>query len=275
MNRIVLLFIVSFTFLPIKVSAQCSSSHVTFFPKSETLQQNSLIVIEGNGMAQKVINELTFFHPIYLQSGSHKVNLKLEEIRSGQKDETQILLRPEIELVVGGRYELKVGDLEEDEKIFFEGKDESGNNYAISWIVTENSNTQPFEWKNKSKFLQFVYKKEAEEDCVVNSYAMFEIDIDSPGEVLVNTEVIDMETNERFEYYLQLNENRLLVGNGIGDGAIVLQENHNYKLRFDVFNTAERPKGNWSDWVSFKVPEYSKPPPPMRGCLPEHLHLIE
>lgn len=270
--KTILLLTFLLLFLPQKNTfAQCSLDQISFFPKSETLQKNGLIVIEGNGMTQKILNELTFLHAIYLESQSHIVNLRLQEKRSGQVGEVQILLRPENELIVGERYELKVEGLEADEKKTFEREDENGKSYFISWQVVEDGKSEPFVWKENFQFQYCIY--EEDEECPSTLYAMFQMDMENPFEVLVKTEVIDLESNKTFTYYLQFEEDHLLVGSGLGDGAVELVENHNYKVRFDIFNTTEKPKGNWSDWVSFKIPDYKPPIDHSHkfGCIPNPL----
>lgn len=271
MNKIVLLLFL-FSFLSFNdMQAQCAQDYISLFPKGENIQQNGLIVIEGNGMAQKVINELTFLHPIYLQSGSHKVDLKLQEICIGQKNETQILLHPESELVLGGKYELKVDGLEGEEKRFFQREDEQGNSFFISWTVASEAYNELPVWKSLPKFKGLKHDKQ--EECENTVYAIFGVEIEAPYEVLVKTEVLDLTTNTSSVYHLQANGIGLWVGCEYRGGAFDLLENHNYKVRFDVLDRAGNVKGDWTDWVTFQVPEYKQKitqNPLIRwNCLPD------
>jgi len=238
------------------IQAQCGQDYISLFPKGETIQANGLIVIEANGMAQKVVNELTFLHPIYLQSGSHKVYLTLKESRTGQVDETQILLRPESALVAGGKYELKVEGLEADEKKFFQREDEEGNSFFISWRVASEEYIELPVWKSLPKFGGLMHDKQGE--CERTVYATFGVEIEAAYETLVKTEVFDITANTNSVYYLQANERGLWVGCEYRGGAFDLVENHNYKVRFDVLDAVGNATGDWTDWVSFQIPNGMK-----------------
>ncbi len=274
MNKIVL-FLFLFPFLSFNdMQAQCAQDYISLFPKGENIQQNGLIVIEGNGMAQKVINELTFLHPIYLQSGGHKVDLKLQEICMGQKNETQILLRPESELVVGGKYELKVDGLEGDEKRFFQREDEQGNSFFISWTVASEAYLESPVWKSLPRFGTLIGDKQGE--CERTVYAAFVVDIDAPYETLVKTEVVDLVTNKSSFYYLPIEEGSVWVGSEYRGGAFDLEEGHNYQVRFDVLDAVGNATGDWTDWTSFQMPEYRHPlASPREGCIPHFDLLLE
>ncbi|MFK7906952.1 MAG: hypothetical protein AB8B69_17595 [Chitinophagales bacterium] len=269
MKRIALILFL-FPFLwSASMQAQCSQDYISLFPKGETIEANGLIVIEANGMAQKVVNELTFLHPIYLQSSSHKVYLTLKESRTGQVDQTQVLLLPESALIAGEDYELKVDGLEADEKRFFQREDEQGNSFFISWTVSSEEYNEPPVWKGLPKFGMLMHDKQGE--CERTVYATFGVEIEAPYEVLIKTEVFDIIANTNSVYYLQANERGLWVGCEHRGGAFDLVENHNYKVRFDVLDAVGNATGDWTDWVSFQVPEYKQKVTriPRWNCLPD------
>ena len=48
------------------------SSSLRVYPQTETLKQNSLIILEGYGESQKIATGLNKKYPIYLQCGNKK-----------------------------------------------------------------------------------------------------------------------------------------------------------------------------------------------------------
>ncbi len=251
MKKLILFF--SFLIATTSILAQCGQNRISFFPKGEHITPYPILMISGNQMTQKVINELTYLRPVYLQSNQHKVALSIVEKCEGQADETQILLRPKSKLRIGQEYSLKVEGLEGKEQQLFERKDTKGNSFFISWTVTEKILEGALNWTTPPRLMSVHYDKE--EDCQsAAAYALFKVNIPQPYETLVKTEVVDIQTGKTAVYYLQSESNQLIVGKEAFGGAFDFVENHEYKVRFDLLHINGLATGNWTYWTTFQSP---------------------
>ncbi|MFK7907132.1 MAG: hypothetical protein AB8B69_18495 [Chitinophagales bacterium] len=227
--------------------ACCSTGIINVFPYNDKINSNTLIMIEGTSKFQKVVNELSYLYPIYLESGTQKVNLIAIENCYGDKISTQVLLRPEEGLKVGYRYELKVEKLDaEAQRYFYRIENEVHNPY--SWIVEEENLEKPT-WnllpKFRGEFRPTMFPQAA--------YALFELDVSNGFSVLIKTELIDITTQKSLTYYLE-EYNELKVGYGDCQGPFDFEENHQYKVRFDILASNGQTSGTWTDWYEFESP---------------------
>lgn len=254
MKKLILFF--SFLIATTSIFAQCGQNRISFFPKGEHLTPYPIIMISGNQMTQKVINELSYLHPIYLQSTQHKVALSIVEKCEGQADETQILLRPKSKLHIGQEYSLKVEGLEGEEQKIFERKDAKGNSFFISWTVTETILEGALNWTTPPRLISVHYDQE--EGCQPAAFALFKVDVPQPYETLIKTEVVDVHTGKTSVYYLQSESSQLIVGKEAFGGAFDFVENHEYKVRFDLLHINGLATGNWTYWTTFESPNSEK-----------------
>ncbi len=73
-NNMKLLFIIlTLLISTINALADCTGTGIYFWPLSQTIKQNSRIVIEGYSGSQHVIHGLNKKYPIYLKSGDIKL----------------------------------------------------------------------------------------------------------------------------------------------------------------------------------------------------------
>ena len=62
---------------PAIVQADCMSKYISVYPTTKELKTDGLILIEGFGMSQKVIESLGSKYPVFLKSGNEKVELEI------------------------------------------------------------------------------------------------------------------------------------------------------------------------------------------------------
>jgi hypothetical protein len=215
------------------IHADCSSSGIRVFPRTEIISTNPIFIVEGYAFSQSVINQLNQRNSIYLTSGNDRVSLKVIKTIRGQFSLTQALLKPTTELISGRHYKLNIDSLDE-----YEQEDFLRDN--IGWTVSnEADNTKPI-WQvapsYKSKGMIFYGCGPA---VLVNFCAC----ISDNTPVVVYTKVKNIKTNSIADYYINPDSSYLELGHGMCSGAFDFEDGQEYEVTFLLMDAS----GNTSE----------------------------
>ncbi len=191
--KIILSFLVG-VILTGQAFARCSSHGIWTYPKNGILKQNSWIIVEGYATSQKIINSLNQDYPVYLESEGHKVKLNVKNVYKGQYQLTQAILEPNEKLIAGRTYFLKIDNLDKDEKTLLTiWNSETNKNEPITWKIDGGTDTETPVLKNQP---ELVDKSFIHYGCGPAVKADFKIRAKDESDVLVKTELVDLESGE-------------------------------------------------------------------------------
>jgi len=222
--------------------ADCSSNGIYFWPQTPTIKQNSIIVIEGYAMSQKIISELNTTYPIYLKSEKNKIKLNVLEICVGQFQLTQAILVPEENLTAGLEYEIVIENLTEGD-VLKQWNVVSGKYELIKWTLEEGiDNTKPTWTKkpNEEKKSYIPY------GCGPGKNVQFNFAIYDESPVMLKTKVTHINSGKSATYYLDVNiATQVNIGHGMCSGAFTFKDGEAYEISFDIVDFS----GNLTAWT--------------------------
>lgn len=215
------------------IHAECSSSGIRVFPRTEVISTNPIFIVQGYALSQSVINQLNQRNSIYLTSGKDRISLTVIKTIKGQFSMAQALLKPTTELISGRHYKLNIDSLDEYEL-------EDFLRDSIGWTASnEADNTKPI-WQvppsYKSKGVIFYGCGPA---VLVNFCAC--ISDNSP--VVVYTKIKNLKTNSIAEYYINPDSSYLKLGHGMCSGAFNFDKGQEYEVTFLLMDAS----GNTSE----------------------------
>lgn len=250
--RIVLIILLSFIGTG-QVFADCAGEGLWTFPQKGTIKQNSLIVLTGYFRSQKIVTSLNKKYPIYLESEGHKVKLNVKSTYIGLFELTQAILEPDEKLIAGRTYQLKIEKLDEfEQSLVSRWNSELGKDEPITWKVDGGTDTEKPELLN---IPELVDKRTIHYGCGPAIYADFKIQTKDESDILVKTELVDMESGESTTYFLSFDDtDTLSVGHGMCSGAFDYKENRKYKVRFSLMDICGNENQKWTAWIEFDSP---------------------
>lgn len=250
MKQLLLLFIL--ISLHLNASANCALGNLQAFPKNQELNQGAMIVLEGYGMVQEIILGLNKKYPVYIKSGTHRVELEVVETCVGARRVAQIFLRPTAQLELGETYELGIDRLaKEEERWLMPWDAKQQQRKTISWTISAAEMAKPA-WEQMPQLKEVSAMRLG---CGPSVHATFTMAVTDAKTTLVETELMDLETKETQHYYLLIREGRLLnVGHGMCSGAFNYQPEHRYQVRFKLANLKGEKTKNWTNWIAYNSP---------------------
>jgi hypothetical protein len=248
-----LLFIIFSLSISSEVLADCSSSGIWAYPSTNELNQNSIIVVEGYAISQRVIDSLNVGYHIYLESGKQKIELEVIETCKGMFSVTQALLRPKSVPTKGNTYNLKISNLDDwEERSLTKWNSEKKEYEPIAWKVSSKVDNENPKWITEPKLVD---KTTIWYGCGPAVYAVFDLKISDSSHSLIKTELYNINTKESNTYYLTLNDDgKLNVGHGMCSGAFDFQERQQYKIRFSLTDVSGNSNNKLTDWINFDSP---------------------
>lgn len=231
--------------------AKCSMIGMSFFPETKEISLNSMFIIQGYAFSQKTIKSFKE-NKVYLKSENGElVELNLQEILIGQKKLSQAIFCPATELEPNTKYHLKFSENNEnktDETSIYElDKKESEKVY---WITTNNKSVKSL---NSDITLEFEKTQITHYGCGPEAYAIFNIKNNPDSEIWYRTELTELETNEKFVYYIKEWKGKLNVGHSMCSGAFAFKKEGKYKVRFTPMNIDGK-KSTTTNWITFESP---------------------
>ncbi len=239
------LFLLSFS-----LYAQCEEeSEFTIFPVEEKLPLNGIVIIEGSHDYQPLTLSMGTHYPIYLLSDQEKVELDVLGTYQGDKKVSQVLLKPTEKLQPNKRYTL-----------FIAGPDDLPERNDFNDFVTslppietaETADTERPRWRGQPRMVAstVVYNPKGPA-----THANVIIEAEEEGPVWVRTELLSEDEMQRTIYVLPLKEQALRVGHESCLGPFTYDcKNCNYKIRFQLMDTAGLLSEDPSEWMTFDSP---------------------
>ena len=234
------------------ISAKCGSTGISVWPLSQTLNQNSCIILTGYSYSQNVITKLNKKHPIYLLAGRDTVKLILKEILVGGHSLTQAILIPERSLINGQTYELKIDSLDFKEHDLTKWNSKTSKREPIRWIIKSDIKAIIPYWLKKpsvSKKTLHYY------GCGPSTFVYFNCKISDTLNCLIRTTLTNLDTKTSITYYIEpTNSNIIQVGSGMCSGAFTFENGYNYEISFDLLDALL----NETKWTGEKI-KFTKP----------------
>lgn len=221
------------------------------YPSNNKLNTNSLIVLNAYAGMQEVVTNLNDKYPIYLESENHRVLLEVIETHKGFLDIAQCLLSPKDSLLVGETYTLKIDSIDPfAEYLLSNWNEQTKKREPFTWIVSNSvDNNNPILTEEP----KIVDKRYIEYGCGPEIFVDFEMKIEDDSDILVETELIDIDSNKRRVYYLILRDKMCLsVGHGMCSGAFELSNTGFSKIRFKFLDICGNTTNEWTGWVKFE-----------------------
>ncbi|MBN3583740.1 hypothetical protein JYB64_15170 [Algoriphagus aestuarii] len=232
--------------------AECAMGAVTFFPKQNTVSQNSLFIVEAYGFDQSLIESIQKDRKAYLENEEgEKVDLILVEILYGQKSITQAVFKPTYQLKLNHKYYLKFTEIP-GERNFKELKrynSKIGKSEPVAWEVTEIESERLL----KDLSLEFDKTEVNFYGCGPDAYAIFLPQNVPSSETWYKAEVYDEQTKTSSSFILTEWQGKIQVGHGMCGGAFKFNKDGNYKVRFTPMNIDGKEHAT-TEWTAFESP---------------------
>ena len=224
-----------------------------FWPASTTIYENSLFVIDGYHLSNKIIVQLNQKYPIYLTSGNLKVELKIKEITFGEAGLTQVVLLPVKEIIPGNEYQLNIDNIPSIDMPFINHWNPETEKYEFpTWKVIKGRDIQTPRWKIRPNEVKKTY---VQYGCGPESYVYFNFQALDQSEILIRTSVTSLISNKTIICYLRPDKNEVLkVGRGMCGGAFSFEDGEKFEVTFDIMDAS----GNIAMWSGNKI-EFTKP----------------
>ncbi len=234
----------------LSASADCRSNGIWLLTSESTLNQNSLIIIEGYANSQKIILGLNKKYPTYLLNGLKKVKLNVREILVGQFELTQAVLIPEEKLIIGRIYTMYIDNLPEGE-IFQRFNKITQESEIINFkVVAKTDTTRPI-LKSRPKVIK---KTLHQYGCGPAAYVVFDFPIKDSSDVYVKATVKNMKLGIEIVYYIKPKDNKLEIGHSMCSGAFKFDDGKYFEIEFSIIDTS----GNITQWTGKRI-EFTKP----------------
>lgn len=240
-------------FSAVSVYAECASSGLWVFPNTQTINQNSIFVINGYAESQNIILALNKKHNIYLKSAQKKVRLLIVEICVGQFALTQAVLKPETELEPGLEYTMYIDNLPEYESLTRYNKTTHKYEVVTYNVVAEKDNEKP-QLTSKPKELR---KTLVEYGCGPSIHVVFSNPAKDKSDIIIRTTVKNLKTGKEATYYIDPDGNKINVGHDMCSGAFDFDESYNYEVEFSFMDAF----GNFATWSGERI-KFTKPTKP-------------
>ncbi len=226
--------------------SKCSSDGLYFWPAGQTINENSIFVIDGYATSQTIISGLGTSYKVYLKSAGQIVNLKVQETLVGQFNLTQAILRPENNLTVGVTYELVIESLTAYDNEAYRYNSSTRQIEKIKWTVTAGQDTVAPAWTTSPKFKNDSYQMYG---CGPAVNAFFTFSATDNSEILIKTIVKNISTGLETTYYLKPDSNSITVGHGMCSGAFTFYNSDDFEVEFSLFDAS----GNITNWTGNRI----------------------
>lgn len=248
MKKLILLFLLTFSISYIK--ADCGWNGLNVFPKGNTIKVKSMIVVEGYGGSQKIIEELSDKYPVYLVNGKEKISLKVKETCVGQFHLTQAILFPEQSLKVGVKYTLVIENLE-NESGLTRWNSEKKKHESIVYTVEEGVDTEKPVFNSMPKEID---KSLIYYGCGPAIYVDFKCDVKESSEYLVKTTVKSLTSGSITTYYVEPGKDKISIGHGMCSGEFNFVDGEEYEIEFTLVDAS----GNETPWTGDRI-KFTRP----------------
>lgn len=230
------------------VFSMCLSSAISVWPKATLINANPVIIVEGYGTSQDLVAKMTDKHPVYLQSGNHRVALTLISKHESNFLTTQVLLKPEEILMIGSVYEIVVENLDSSVLSDFMHSSISPKSRPKWMVMPIVDNVAP------------VFEKEPSE--VSNTYiplgcgpkisVNFDCSVKEASTCYVKATVTSQKHPKQFgySYYLPIINGMIELGRDMCSGAFKILPGDEYEVVFQLMDAS----GNHGSTITKRLP---------------------
>ena len=244
----------AFTILFAKLSfADCASSGIYVYPEGESINQNSMILIEGYYFSQDLITDLDSKYPVKLVSGGHSVELEVIETYESMMHLTVAILKPKELLKMDAVYTLVIEDLDETEGDMPKRWSTSSGEYVdVQWKVTSGVDNEAPEYSGTPKHIKNNYIPFG---CGPGISALFEIETSEKVPLFAFVNLKEKKTGFTNTYLVCVYKEGLIeVGHSMCSGAFTFRSGIDYEVQFRLVDNSGNMADNWTAWVSFDNP---------------------
>ncbi len=220
--------------------AICLGGTINVWPGTNTINQNSIIIVEGYGRSVDVIRKLNEKHKIYLRSGNSTIPLKVVKRYEGQFLVSQAILKPANKLIEGRSYTIHIDSLEGLVKEEFERA-------HFQWTVVKKNDSEIPKWSQSPTYIN---KSKISYGCGPASYVDFCVCIQDRSPVVVFSKLKELKTGRIAEYYVIPDTTILSIGHGMCGGEFEFEPGENYEISFSLMDAS----GNINDTLTKPIP---------------------
>ena len=207
-----ILVLISATLISTVATAMCASNSIDFLSRNRAINRNGLLILEFYGTSQSLIPNLNTKYPIYLQSKQGKTILSVIEVLKGGFRTTEVILKPSTLLKGNEKYEFKIDNLPEYERMLFYYNAKSGKDTSVIFTTNNKIDKElpvlketPVETK---KYLQYF-------GCGPAIGVEFKINGVDTSELFVRASVKNEKTGEITDYILTIDDGQVSIGHGM------------------------------------------------------------
>ena len=231
--------------------SKCGPGRLYFWPTKPIVNQNSIFVIDGHGLSQRIVSELGVTYKAYLKSNKKKIKLNVQELLIGQFGQTQAVLKPQTILSPGQEYELVIENLDDLENQAYRFNDSTGKKEKITWSVSNFNDSKPPTWTSNPKFKNSRYDMYG---CGPAAFANFSFSATDNSEYLIKTSLKNKSTGIETTYYLQPDNNEIAVGHGMCSGAFNFDGGDKFEVKFSLLDASGNLTTSTAEWIEFNRP---------------------
>lgn len=224
------------------------------FPQKREISPNSLFMIECNFDLQNIIDSLHTKYAIYLQDENmaHKIKLSIQEKLKGQDEVSQVILKPDETLKLNHIYSIHIDSLNTTQyKRVVNNYSKVGIGNNKYWSITKSKDLIPPKFLQEPLFISKEVYSFGHGNC---EYAIFDLEIEDDNEVMIKTELVSVDNNQIFIFYLHMGkEDKLFVGKNICEGAFLYEKGNKYKVRFSLLDLAGNYNNTYTKWTEFEA----------------------
>ncbi len=237
-------FISLFTLLISIAFGRCEDRRLSIFPGGKSIKRNSIFILEGLGLSQKIIDGLNTKYPIYLLGNGQRIKLKIKETYTGEFHLKQAFLIPQKLLKAGERYEVKIDNLPKEESLQYYNSLAFGTEPVVYEVGNDLDTSAPV-------FLSdpYVLKKEVKTDfairgCGTPEFVDVDMRIQDQTTVLVKARLTSLESGIETVCLILLGFSELKIGHNACNGPFKFDKGEKYALRLSVIDAS----GNETKW---------------------------
>lgn len=228
--------------------ALCEMNGIFPISDNRKLNRNGLIILEFYASSQERIPQLNKKYPVFLQSGLKKITLDVIEVLTGDFRVTQVVFKPQCELVEGEMYELIIDKLPEQGPLDI-------NKITRKWEPLKYEVLNSFDTHEPALTSSFSLGEGSITlfGCGPAKIVPFHFTAIDKSELFVRTTVKNKTTGKETTYILEVQEGKISVGHGMCSGGFYFNPEHLYEARFQLMDQSGN-RGPVTGSISFSSP---------------------
>lgn len=227
--------------------ADCTFSGIWVWPKSDSINANGVVIIDGYATDREHVKNITHKYPAFLQSNSHKVPLLLMDFNEGGVLINQVVLKPSELLIAGDAYQLVIDGLDASDFVY----PSNGKGKKKQWFARPVIDSVPPVF---AKYPIEKYKSLVSYGCDPAIFVNFKCEVIEASACWVKTKVTSKTTGQHTAYYLYIRDGEISVGHGMCSGAFDLDFGAGYEVEFQLMDASGNLGAPFGDKITFVAP---------------------